>query len=86
MEKTWRVQLVWTLATVSRDVQAPCICRVCVLVAQTAHTCIKLARTGDGRGGNRKPGLMLWERCSKAGDTSVEIGSPAVFFCSKIFI
>lgn len=38
------------LATVSREVQAPCTCRVCVLVPQPAHTC---TRTSQNQGWER---------------------------------
>lgn len=74
------------LATVSRDVQAPCKCRVCVLVPQPAHTCIRTSQNWGWERWEEEARInVVWQRHSKAGDTSVETGSPA-FFCSKILI
>lgn len=75
------------LAAVSRDVQAPCIHSRCVLVPQPARTCIRTSQNRRWEGWEEEARInAVWERRTKAGDTNVEIGSPAVFLCSEILI
>lgn len=60
----------------------------CTCWYESLHVCTSgVARAGDGKRYEEKARInALWERCTKEKDTNVEIGSPAVFFCSKIFI
>lgn len=58
-----------------------------MLVPQAAYTCVGTSQNQGWERWEEEARInVMWERYSKAGDTGVEIGSPALFLCSKILI